>query len=62
MEGGEELSLLAVRDPEMVERSSELSLDLVEGKAKISGKVQAGYVYVDGLSVGDVGEPARRAR
>ena len=29
-------------------------VDLIDGKAKISGKVQAGYVYVDGLSVGDV--------
>ena len=31
-------------------------VDLVDGKAKIVGKVQAGYVYVDGLSVGDVTE------
>lgn len=37
-------------------------VDLIEGKAKISGKVQAGYVYVDGLSVGDVGEPALKDR
>ena len=37
-------------------------VDLVEGKAKISGKVQAGYVYVDGLSVGDVTEPALKDR
>jgi ribonuclease J len=31
-------------------------VDLVKGKAKIVGKVQAGYVYVDGLSVGDITE------
>ncbi|WP_329145769.1 ribonuclease J [Streptomyces sp. NBC_01456] len=31
-------------------------VDLVKGVAKITGKVQAGYVYVDGLSVGDVTE------
>ncbi|WP_412076572.1 ribonuclease J [Streptomyces xanthophaeus] len=31
-------------------------VDLIDGKARISGKVQAGYVYVDGLSVGDVTE------
>lgn len=31
-------------------------VDLIDGKAKIVGKVQAGYVYVDGLSVGDVTE------
>jgi ribonuclease J len=37
-------------------------VDLLGGKAKISGKVQAGYVYVDGSSVGDVGEPALKDR
>ncbi|PXY27998.1 ribonuclease J [Prauserella muralis] len=31
-------------------------VDLVDGKASISGRVEVGYVYVDGLSVGDVGE------
>lgn len=31
-------------------------VDLIDGRAKIVGKVQAGYVYVDGLSVGDVTE------
>ncbi|MCP9957014.1 MULTISPECIES: ribonuclease J [Streptomyces] len=37
-------------------------VDLVDGKAKIVGKVQAGYVYVDGLSVGDVTEGALKDR
>ncbi|MCC5035857.1 ribonuclease J [Streptomyces sp. WAC 00631] len=37
-------------------------VDLVDGIAKIAGKVQAGYVYVDGLSVGDVKEPALKDR
>ncbi|THA24191.1 ribonuclease J [Streptomyces sp. RKND-216] len=37
-------------------------VDLVDGKAKISGKVQAGYVYVDGLSVGDVTESSLKDR
>ncbi len=37
-------------------------VDLVDGKAKIVGKVQAGYVYVDGLSVGDVTEPSLKDR
>ncbi|MEW2454768.1 ribonuclease J [Streptomyces albus] len=37
-------------------------VDLVDGKAKITGKVQAGYVYVDGLSVGDVTESSLKDR
>ena len=39
-----------------------VAVDLVEGKAKISGKVQAGYVYVDGLSVGDITESSLKDR
>ncbi len=31
-------------------------VDLVEGQATVSGRVEVGMVYVDGLSVGDVGE------
>ncbi|KJK44700.1 ribonuclease J [Lentzea aerocolonigenes] len=31
-------------------------VDLVDGKASVSGRVVVGHVYVDGLSVGDVGE------
>ncbi|MFW0797311.1 ribonuclease J [Gordonia sp. CPCC 205515] len=31
-------------------------VDLVDGRAEIVGRVPVGYVYVDGLSVGDVGE------
>ncbi|RSS78709.1 ribonuclease J [Streptomyces sp. WAC06614] len=37
-------------------------VDLIDGRAKITGKVQAGYVYVDGLSVGDVTEVALKDR
>ncbi|SCF85632.1 ribonuclease J [Streptomyces sp. Cmuel-A718b] len=37
-------------------------VDLIHGKAKIVGKVQAGYVYVDGLSVGDVTETSLKDR
>ncbi|MBZ4014802.1 ribonuclease J [Streptomyces purpurogeneiscleroticus] len=37
-------------------------VDLVDGTARITGKVQAGYVYVDGLSVGDVTESALKDR
>ncbi|MGH3788865.1 MAG: ribonuclease J [Pseudonocardiaceae bacterium] len=31
-------------------------VDLVHGRAEITGRVEVGQVYVDGLSVGDVGE------
>ncbi|MEV6624345.1 ribonuclease J [Amycolatopsis sp. NPDC051106] len=31
-------------------------VDLVDGKASRTGRVEVGHVYVDGLSVGDVGE------
>jgi ribonuclease J len=37
-------------------------VDLVDGVAKIAGKVDCGYVYVDGLAVGDVGEESLRDR
>ncbi|MEU8632318.1 ribonuclease J [Amycolatopsis sp. NPDC048633] len=31
-------------------------VDLIDGKASRTGRVEVGHVYVDGLSVGDVGE------
>ena len=37
-------------------------VDLVEGRAKITGKVPAGYVYVDAQTVGGVTESALRDR
>ncbi|MFJ3905975.1 ribonuclease J [Streptomyces sp. NPDC090025] len=37
-------------------------VDLIDGRARITGKVQAGYVYVDGLSVGDVTEASLKDR
>lgn len=33
-----------------------VTVDLIDGRARISGKVPVGFVYVDGLSVGDVSE------
>ncbi|MDT0269268.1 ribonuclease J [Streptomyces sp. DSM 44915] len=39
-----------------------VAVDLIAGKAKIVGKVQAGYVYVDGLSVGGVTEASLKDR
>jgi len=37
-------------------------VDLIDGRARIVGAVPAGYVYVDGLAVGDVGEESLRDR
>jgi ribonuclease J len=37
-------------------------VDLVDGVARVSGKVDCGYVYVDGLAVGDVGEESLKDR
>ncbi|HEX8002967.1 MAG TPA: ribonuclease J [Mycobacteriales bacterium] len=37
-------------------------VDLVDGVARITGRVQCGYVYVDGLVVGDVSEMALKDR
>jgi ribonuclease J len=37
-------------------------VDLVEGRARVVGAVPAGYVYVDGLAVGDVGEESLKDR
>ena len=37
-------------------------VDLVDGVASITGTVDCGYVYVDGLAVGDVGEESLKDR
>jgi ribonuclease J len=37
-------------------------VDLVDGKAEITGAVECGYVFVDGLEVGDVGESTLKDR
>ena len=37
-------------------------VDLVDGKASIVGQVPCGYVYVDGLTVGDVAEASLKDR
>ncbi len=40
----------------MVIAENGVVVDLVDGRAAITGRVEVGQVYVDGLSVGDVGE------
>jgi len=37
-------------------------IDLIDGRARITGVVPCGYVYVDGAAVGDVGEPSLKDR
>jgi ribonuclease J len=37
-------------------------VDLVDGKASVAGDAQAGYVYVDGLSVGEITETSLKDR
>src|SRR4051812_15225829 len=37
-------------------------VDLVKGDATISGRIHVGYVYVDGLEVGDIGEATLKDR
>ncbi|MCU1610896.1 MAG: ribonuclease [Pseudonocardiales bacterium] len=51
---------LAVRtgvpDERVVIAEDGVVVDLVDGRAEITGRVEVGQVYVDGLSVGDVGD------
>ncbi|GAA4026487.1 ribonuclease J [Allokutzneria multivorans] len=52
-----ELAILTGVAPERVVIAEDgVVVDLVDGQASITGRVEVGYVYVDGLSVGDVGE------
>ena len=39
-----------------------VAVDLVDGVARISGKVPCGYVYVDGASIGDITEASLKDR
>ncbi len=39
-----------------------LVVDLIGGKASVTGKVRCGYVFVDGLSVGEVTESSLKDR
>jgi ribonuclease J len=49
-------SLTGVPDDRIVIAEDGVVVDLLDGKAEISGAVECGYVYVDGLTVGDVNE------
>ncbi|MFD0899913.1 ribonuclease J [Actinomadura sediminis] len=54
--------LTGVPEDNVVIAEDGVVVDLVDGNAKIVGAVPAGYVYVDGLSVGEVTETSLKDR
>jgi ribonuclease J len=54
--------LTGVPDDRVVIAEDGVVVDLVDGKARITGAVEAGYVYVDGLTVGEVTETQLKDR
>jgi ribonuclease J len=48
--------------PNIVLADDGVVVDLVDGQARIIGAIPAGYVYVDGLAVGDIGEQELKDR
>ena len=55
-------ALTGVPDKNIVIAEDGVVVDLVDGQAAVAGKVQCGYVYVDGLSVGEVTEASLKDR
>jgi ribonuclease J len=55
-------ALTGVPDDHIVIAEDGVVVDLLDGRAKIVGAVQAGYVYVDGTSVGGVTDVALKDR
>jgi len=55
-------ALTGVPDGNIVIAEDGVVVDLVGGRAFVAGKVQCGYVYVDGLSVGEVTEASLKDR
>jgi ribonuclease J len=55
-------SLTGVPERNIVIAEDGVVVDLVDGQASIAGSVPAGYVYVDGLSVGEVTEASLKDR
>jgi ribonuclease J len=48
--------------PNVVIAEDGVVVDLVDGKATVAGKVECGYVFVDGSSVGDITESSLKDR
>jgi ribonuclease J len=55
-------ALTGVPDGNIVIAEDGVVVDLAGGQARVSGKVHCGYVYVDGLSVGEVTESSLKDR
>ncbi|WP_084965501.1 ribonuclease J [Thermoactinospora rubra] len=55
-------ALTGVPEDHIVIAEDGVVVDLVDGRARIVGAVQAGYVYVDGLSVGEVTDVSLKDR
>jgi ribonuclease J len=55
-------ALTGVPDSNIVIAEDGVVVDLINGQISIAGKVPAGYVYVDGLSVGEITEASLKDR
>jgi ribonuclease J len=55
-------ALTGVPEDNIVIAEDGVVVDLVDGQASVSGSVQCGYVYVDGLSVGEITEASLKDR
>jgi ribonuclease J len=54
--------LTGVPDDNVVVAEDGVVVDLVDGRARVAGKVDVGYVFVDGASVGDLTESSLKDR
>jgi ribonuclease J len=55
-------ALTGVPEANIIIAEDGVTVDLVHGQISVSGKVPAGYVYVDGLSVGEITETSLKDR
>jgi ribonuclease J len=55
-------ALTGVPEPNIVIAEDGVTVDLLDGQISVSGKVPCGYVYVDGLSVGEITETSLKDR
>ncbi len=55
-------ALTGVPDRNIVIAEDGVVVDLIDGRARVTGTVPCGYVYVDGLSVGEVTESSLKDR